>query len=97
MELKELLKNLTNYGATIRVDYEKTMIMRIILNLPENGAHPNLRSAYWISLEQLDRAFLSHEECFVHGLKQCVGVMIDRCEKDGYDSVCKKLKEIIDE
>lgn len=96
MKLKELLKKLTNYGAKIQVNYEKSM-MRIILNLPENDTHPNLWSAYWISLKRLDRAFLSHEECFVHGLKQCVGVMIDQCEKDGYDSVCKKLKEIIDE
>lgn len=96
MKLKELLKKLTNYGAKIQVNYEKPM-MRIILYLPENDTHPNLRSAHWISLEQLDRAFLSHEECFVHGLKQCVGVMTDRCEKDGYDSVCKMLKEIIGE
>lgn len=96
MELKELLKKLANYGAKIQVNYEKPM-MRIMLYLPENDAHPNLRSAYWTSLEQLDKPFLSHEEYFVRGLKQCVDVMIDRCEKDGYDSVCKKLKEIIEE
>lgn len=95
MELKELLKRLINYGAEIQVNYEKSM-MRIILNLPENCIHPNLRSAYWTSLEQLDKLFLSHEEYFGRGLKQCVDVMIDRCEKDGYDSVCKKLKEIIE-
>lgn len=97
MELKELLKRLTDCGITVKIEMDHSMIeVQIILKPSTLMDRPAVYSYYEVDLDSLIKLNLSYEEWFYQVLLHTVREIKDYCERNHYRYESEMLKEIIE-
>lgn len=98
MELKELLKRLTDCGITVKIEMDHSMIeVQIILKPNTFMDRPAMHAYYETDLDSLVKLNLSYEECLYQILLHRVREIKDYCERNHYRYESEMLKEIIEE
>lgn len=98
MELKELLKRLTDCGITVKIEMDHSMIqVRTMLKPNTLMGRPAVYSYYGIDLGSLVKSNLSYEEQLYHTVLCTIRDIKNYCERNHYGYESEMLKEIIDE
>lgn len=98
MELKELLKKLTDCGITVKMEIDHSMIqIRTLLKPNTFMDRPAMHTYYEIDLDSLVKLNLSYEEWLRQVLLYTVREIKDYCERNHYRYESEMLKEIIEE
>ena len=97
MELKELLKKLTDCGITVKMEIDHSMIqIRTLLKPNTFMDRPAMHTYYEIDLDSLVKLNLSYEEWLYQVLLHTVREIKDYCERNHYRYESEMLKEIIE-
>ena len=98
MELKELLKRLTDCRITVKVKMDHSMIqVRTMMKPNTIMDRPAIRSYCEMDLDSLAKLNLSYEEWLYRVLLYIVRDMKNYCERNHYRYESEMLKEIIEE
>ena len=98
MELKELLKKLTDCNIAVKVKMDHSMIqVRTMMKPNTIMDRPAIRSYYEMALDSLVKSNLSYEEWLRQVLLYTVREIKDYCERNHYRYESEMLKEIIEE
>ena len=97
MELKELLKRLTDCGITVKIEMDHSIIQIRTMWKPNMFMNrPAVHSYYEMYLDSLVKSNLSYEEWFYQVLLHTVREIKDYCERNHYRYESEMLKEIIE-
>lgn len=98
MELKELLKKLTDCRITVKMEIDHSMIqIRTLLKSNTLMDRPAVYSYYEGDLGSLIKLNLSYEEWLYQVLLHTVREIKDYCDRNHYRYESEMLKEIIEE
>lgn len=97
MELKELLKRLTDCKIAVKVEMDHSMILVRTRMTPSTIMdRPAVHSYYEADLDNILKAYVSYEEWFYQVLLDTVCEMKNYCQKYHYRYEVKMLKEILE-
>ena len=97
MELKELLKKLTDCRIAVKVKMDHSMIQVRTMMKPNTIMNrPAIRSYYEMDLDSVVKMNMSYEEWLRQVLLYTVREIKDYCERNHYRYESEMLKEIIE-
>ena len=98
MELKELLKRLTDYGIAVKIEMDHSIIQIRTMWKPNMFMNrPAMHTYYEMDLDSLVKLNLSYEEWLYQALLHTVRNIKHYCERNHYRYESEMLKEIIEE